>query len=472
VSTISRENPARIDEVVGTVAVASADDVDAAVRGAHGGFLRWSRRPVEERVHALLVAADELDPRLDEWAVLMARETGKPRADCRGELGFAVALLRWTCGRAADACATSEIDDAGGRLVTRKVPYGVVAAITPWNAPVILAMLKLAPALATGNACVVKPSPLAPFTLAAVCEVLARHAPVAVVQGGAETGVALVGHPLVRKVAFTGGEATARAIGAVAAEAITPTVMELGGNDAAILLPDAGLSDEALDRLVMASFATSGQVCMAAKRVYVHSSRYDELVAGYVAAASRVLVTGDPLTDGVTMGPVATAATRDRLAVLASDVPSTVRLGSTVGDLSRGYFVEPLLALGCADEHPVVVTEQFGPLLPILRYDSEDEVIARANASELGLGASVWSADEDHAFAVAARLESGVAFVNTHARTGMGLRVPFGGVKKSGWGREYGDLGLEEYLQVQAIHAPAAFRAGGTGSGAASYPTG
>ena len=469
---ISRENPARVDEVVGTVAVASADDVDAAVRAAHDGYLRWSRRPVEERVHALLVAADELDVKLDEWAVLMARETGKPRPDCRGELGFAVALLRWTASRAADACATTEVDDELGRLQTHKVPYGVIAAITPWNAPVILAMLKLAPALATGNAVVVKPSPLAPFTLADVCEVLARHAPVEVVHGGAETGTALVGHPLVRKVAFTGGEVTARAIGAVAAQAITPTVMELGGNDAAILLPDADLSDAAMDRLVMASFATSGQVCMAAKRVYVHSSRFDDVVEAYRAAASRVLVTGDPLTDGVSMGPVATAAARERLSVLVSDVPSLLPLGTSVGDLSRGYFVEPVLALGCADAHPVVVTEQFGPVLPLLSYDSEDEVVARANASDLGLGASVWSADEAHAFDVAARLESGVAFINTHGRTGMGLRVPFGGVKKSGWGREYGDLGLEEYLQTQAIHAPAAFRAGGSGSGAASYPTG
>ena len=467
---ITRENPARIDEVVGTVEVSTPHRVDQVVHAAHAAFRTWSRRSVVVRVAALLTAANELEPHLDEWATLMARETGKPRPDCRGELGFAVALLRWTASRAESACAARDVDDQG-RLRIRKTPYGVVAAITPWNAPVILAMLKLAPALATGNAVVVKPSPLAPFTLAALCEVMAKHAPVFVVQGGAETGAALVGHELVRKVAFTGGDSTARAIGAVAAEAITPTVMELGGNDAAILLPDADLSEAAMDRLVMASFATSGQVCMAAKRLYVHQSRGDELIEGYVKAAKRILAVGDPLTEGVTMGPVVTAAARQRLAVLASSAPETVTLGRSVGDLSRGYFLEPVLALGCRDDDELVRAEQFGPLLPVLTYATTDEVIDRVNDSDLGLGASVWSADEERAFDVAARLEAGIVFVNTHGRTGMGLRVPFGGVKKSGWGREYGDAGLEEYLQLQSIHAPSAYRGGASSTGAADYPT-
>jgi acyl-CoA reductase-like NAD-dependent aldehyde dehydrogenase len=225
-----------------------------------------------------------------------------------------------------------------------------------------------------------------------------------------------------------------------------------------------------MDRLVMASFATSGQVCMAAKRLYVHKSRYDEFLAAYLAAAGRVLVTGDPLDDGVTVGPLVTRAAADRVAALLGE--GTVHPLGTSRDLGDGYYVEPSLVTGLADKAPLVAQEQFGPVVPVLTFDDEDEVVARANAGELGLGASVWSADEECAFALGRRLEAGFVFVNTHNRTGMSLRAPFGGVKGSGYGREYGDEGLREYVQTCVTHAPAAFRAGGTGTGASAYPTG
>jgi acyl-CoA reductase-like NAD-dependent aldehyde dehydrogenase len=364
------------------------------------------------------------------------------------------------------------VDDDLGRLVRRQVPYGVVAAVTPWNAPVILAMLKIAPALCAGNAVVVKPSPLSPLAVTAVLESMAAALPaglLSVVHGGPDVGAALVSHVLVRKVAFTGGDVTGRAIAHLAAERLTPAVMELGGNDPAVLLPDADLTDEAMDRLVMASFATSGQVCMAAKRVYVHRLRAEAFLDAYLAAAARVLVTGDPLEDGVTMGPLVTRAVADRVSGLLGE-GRVHRLGTT-RDLGDGYFVEPALVTGLADDAPLVAQEQFGPVVPLLVYDDEDEVVARANAGELGLGASVWSADEDRAFAVGARLEAGFVFVNTHGRTGMSLRAPFGGVKGSGYGREYGDEGLREYAQTCVTHVPAAFRRGGSGSGAAAYPS-
>jgi acyl-CoA reductase-like NAD-dependent aldehyde dehydrogenase len=236
-----------------------------------------------------------------------------------------------------------------------------------------------------------------------------------------------------------------------------------------VFLADAELSDEAMDRLVMASFATSGQVCMAAKRLYVHSSRYDDFLQAYLAAAARVLVTGDPLADGVSMGPVVTALAAARVRGLLG-AGTCHRLG-TLLDLGDGYFVPPVLVTGLADEAPLVATEQFGPAVPLLAFDDEDDVVARANAGELGLGASVWSADEEHAVALAARLEAGFVFVNTHNRTGMALRAPFGGVKGSGYGREYGVEGLLEHTQTCITHAPAAFRAGGAGSGAAAYPS-
>jgi acyl-CoA reductase-like NAD-dependent aldehyde dehydrogenase len=225
-----------------------------------------------------------------------------------------------------------------------------------------------------------------------------------------------------------------------------------------------------MDRLVMASFATAGQVCMAAKRLYVHRSRYDDLVAAYRAAAARVLVTGDPLEDGVTVGPLVTRAAADRVAGLLAD-GDVLPLGE-VRELGDGYFVRPSLVLGLDDGAPLVAEEQFGPVVPLLAFDDEGEVVARANAGELGLAASVWSADEEHAFALGSRLEAGFVFVNTHNRTGMSLRAPFGGVKGSGYGREYGDEGLLEHAQTCVTHAPAAFRRGGGGSGAAAYPAG
>ncbi|MFE3448970.1 aldehyde dehydrogenase family protein [Nonomuraea sp. NPDC059194] len=459
---INRENPARITEVVGSVPVT---DPDAAVRRAEVAGRDWSALALTERIAALRQSAHTVGTRVEELAVLLARESGKPLADCRGEIMFALAYLRWVCDHAPRLLDDSRFDDSAGRLVIRRRPYGVVVCLTPWNAPIILAMLKLAPALVAGNTCVLKPSPLAPL---AVSEVAATLPCVEVVHGGATAGQALVSHPLVRKVAFTGGDSAGRQIAAAAGAMLTPTVMELGGNDPALLLPDFSLTESDYERLVMASFATSGQVCMAAKRLYVPRSRADEFIAAYVRAAERVLLVGDPLTPGVTMGPVISAASVDRMRALIPD--TAVPLGRSTGDLGTGHFVTPVLATDLPDDAPLVAEEQFGPAVPLLLYDTEDEAVTRANDSELGLAASVWSADEERAFAVADRLEAGFVFVNTHNRTGMSLRAPFGGVKRSGYGREYGEEGLLEYVQSTVVHAPAAFRPGGAGMAANAYP--
>lgn len=466
---IERRNPARPAEVVG--AVEETADVGAVVDAAAAVQRTWAPVSLEERCAALAAAAAPLEARLDELAVLLARESGKPLPDSRGELGFSLAVARWVAERAPEVLADVTVDDAQGRLALRRAPFGVVGAVTPWNAPVVLALLKVAPALAAGNAVVVKPSPLAPFAVTAVLTALAAGLPgglVSVVHGGAAVGSALVGHPQVRKVAFTGGEATGRAIAHLAADRLVPTVMELGGNDPAVFLDDAVLSDEAMDRLVMASFATAGQVCMAAKRLYVHRSLAGRFLDAYLAAADRVLVTGDPLESGVTMGPLVTAEAAARVRDLLGD--GTTHALGTLRELGDGWFVPPVLVTGLDDDHPLVATEQFGPAVPLVVFDDTDDVVARANAGELGLGASVWSADEDRAFALGRRLEAGFVFVNTHNRTGLSLRAPFGGVKGSGYGREYGDEGLLAYAQTCVTHLPAAFRAGGAGSGAAAYP--
>ncbi|WP_300678039.1 aldehyde dehydrogenase family protein [Nocardioides sp.] len=474
-----RKNPARCAEPVGEVVEASPAEVDAAVVLAGKAQERWAARSVGERAALLRAAADALDPELDAIAEVVARETGKVLSDARGEAGFATTVLRWYAGRSTELLADRLSDDERGRLLIRQRPFGVVGAVTPWNAPLILALLKVAPALAAGNAIVVKPSPLAPFGVARMLEIIAAALPddvVHVVQGDAETAVALVGHPGVHRVAFTGGESAGRAIASLAGRSLTPSVLELGGNDPAIVLADADLDEAAYERLVMATFATSGQVCMAIKRLYVPTDRIDEVVAGLVAAAQRVLRLGDPLHPGVTMGPVVSAASALRLESL---IAAAAEAGGTVIDLGTvdpdtvldaGYYVQPRLVTGLDDTHPLVAAEQFGPVLPVLGYATVDEVVARANSGELGLGASVWSADEGRAFEIASRLDAGFTFVNTHNRTGMALHAPFGGVKRSGWGREYGDHGLLEYVQDCVVHAPAAFRAGGAGLGASAYP--
>lgn len=466
---ITRENPARPTDIVGTVAATSPESVDTVVQQAHREFREWSSVPLERRLDTLAEAADALDARAGELALLLARESGKPVTDCRGEITFAAAYLRWVRDNAPLALGTTAIEDSQGRIVCTPEPFGVVAAITPWNAPIILAVLKLGPALAAGNTVVLKPSPFAPL---AVSEVAGLLPGTRVIHGGPDTVRALVTHPLVRKVAFTGGEHAGRAIAAAAGESLTPIVLELGGNDPAVFLDDFALSPEDYERLVLASFATAGQVCMAAKRLYVPKPRLDEFLESYLAAAQRILLVGDPVDESVTMGPVVSRAAADRMNDLIADAWNRGGWVIPLADIpsSDGYFVAPALALGLPDEADLVRLEQFGPLVPVLTYDSEDEAITRANDSELGLAASVWSADEDRAFAAAARLEAGFTFVNTHNRSGMSLRAPFGGTKRSGYGREYAHEGLREYVQSVVVHAPGAFRAGGGGMPARAYP--
>ncbi|MEV6773876.1 aldehyde dehydrogenase family protein [Nocardia sp. NPDC051030] len=467
---IERENPSHPTEIVGSVPVTAPDAVDVVVQRAHRDFRAWSQAPLEQRLAALGSAAGALDAKAAELAILLARESGKPVTDCYGEIRFAATYLRWVRDNAPTVLADAVIDDDQGRLTRVAAPYGVVAAITPWNAPIILAMLKLGPALAAGNTVVLKPSPLAPL---AVTEAAALLPGVHVIHGGPDTVGALIAHSLIAKVAFTGGEQAGRSIAAAAGRALTPVTLELGGNDPAIFLPDFALTPDDYERLVLASFATAGQVCMAAKRLYVPTTRLDEFVESYLAAAQRILKVGDPLDEQVTVGPLVNRAATERMTDLIADSWSRggwlIPLADPPTD-STGYFVTPALALGLPDDADLVRHEQFGPLVPLLTYDTETEVLARANDSDLGLAASVWSADEARAHAVAARIEAGFTFINTHNRTGMSLRAPFGGTKRSGFGREYADEGLREYVQTTVIHAPAPFRPGGPGMPARAYP--
>lgn len=480
VGWIERVNPARPDEIVGRVAEADADLARTAVAAAHRTFDGWAGTPAQERLAALHAAADRIETLVEDVAPVLCDELGKVIGDCRGEIRFAAITLRDMLGRAERILAEPRVVESEPRyLEIRQVPYGVVGAVTPWNAPVILALLKVAPALATGNTMVVKPSPVAPLAVTRVLAAIADELPAGVlnvVHGGAEVGRVITGDERVAKVAFTGGLATGRAIMRNAAATVKPLVLELGGNDAAILLDDVTLDDATVERLVHATFITTGQVCMAAKRILVHRSRYEEVLEAYRAVADKALVVGDPRDEATTIGPLALPATRTHIADL---VERARRDGARVDDLGtvadpdlveRGWFLRPTVVTDVAADHPIVTTEQFGPTVPILPFDDVDEAVALANGDDLGLASSVWSANEEQALTVARRLRTGTTFVNTHNRSGMALDAPFGGRGLSGFGREYSDAGVREYLQSHAIHAPAPFRPGATDAGDAGYP--
>ena len=260
---IIRENPARHGEVVGTLVTTDAGGVARVITGAAAAAPGWAAMPLADRVALLRLGARSVAGSAEELSPVLARELGKPVADSAGEMGFAAAFLGWVCDRVGEVCADRVIDDAAGRVVLQRVPYGVVSAIVPWNAPLILSSLKVAPALATGNLIVVKPSPLAPFAVTEALRRIAGHLPpgvLSVVHGEAEVGTAMVTDPRVRKVAFTGGSTVARHVLAGCAEQLTPAVMELGGNDAAVVLDDLTFTDDVMERMVFGSLLTSGQV--------------------------------------------------------------------------------------------------------------------------------------------------------------------------------------------------------------------
>lgn len=474
---IERENPARPDEIVGCVAVANAALTSRAVHGARRAFSAWAAICPQERVKLVRDAVEAVALQNEDRALVLARELGKVVSDARGELAFVGALAEFYAEQTLSMIQDIIVDDEHGRLVTVHEPYGVIAAITPWNAPVILASLKVLPALMTGNTIVLKPSPLAPLVVTEFLSAIARRLPAGVlnvVNGGADVGATLVGHPEVDKISFTGGLSTARAIAASAADRVVPTVMELGGNDAAIFLPDAEYTESMYERALFGAFLNSGQVCMAIKRMYVPERRLDEFVQGIVTVAEHALVVGDPTDPHTTMGPVVSRRDQQRLLAL---VESAVDAGGTVHQLGtfippsevNGYWVRPTIVTRLSDEHELITNEQFGPVVPVIGYTSVDDAVERANAVPHGLASSVWSTDEDRALSVARRLNAGFTFLNSHNRAGMSLRASFGGRGISGHGREFGAEGVMEYLQTHSINLPSAIRDGSARGNA--YPT-
>jgi acyl-CoA reductase-like NAD-dependent aldehyde dehydrogenase len=395
--------------------------------------------------------ADTLLASAGELAPILTAEQGKPLGDANIEV-FAAAI--W-CQYFANLETPPQViqDDAEARVEVVHRPVGVVAAITPWNFPLTLAFWKIAPALLAGNTLVLKPSPFTPLTTLKVAELLRDVMPAGVlnvVSGGDQLGAWMTGHPVPRKVSFTGSIETGKKVAMSAAPDLKRVTLELGGNDPAIVLDDADPAVVA-KAIFAGAFNNNGQVCSAIKRVYVPESLYDQVVEGLVAQAGATKV-GDGTEEGTKLGPINNAPQYERVKELVGDALShgaTAAIGGRAMD-GGGYFFEPTILTGLSDGTRIVDEEQFGPALPVISYRDVDDVVERANATHFGLSGSVWGADSDRATEVAGRLECGTAWVNTHLA--LAPQQPFGGFKWSGVGVENGPWGLAEFTEVQVVH--------------------
>ncbi|TDE12176.1 aldehyde dehydrogenase family protein [Jiangella asiatica] len=455
------ENPAHRGAIAGTVPLADERDVDHAVTAAADAAPGWAAAHWSERGPALTRAADDLESQLEDVARLLALETGMAiRTQARPEVANAVGLLRYF-GGVASQVAGDTVPLPGSMLsYTRREPWGVVAAIVPWNAPVSLSVLKLAPALAAGNAVVLKPALEAPLAVLAVARILAAHLPagvLGVVTGtGDEAGAALVAHPAVRKVSLTGGVSTARVVLRELAERIVPATLELGGKSPSIVFPDADDDRTAAGVVAAMRFSRQGQSCAAGSRLLIHESVFDSFLARVVASL-EALVVGDPFDETTDVGAVTTPDQFDRICAYVTDAmvqPGarlvTGGLPPTTGPLAEGYFAVPTIFAGTGPAWRVAREEIFGPVLVALPWRDEDEVVALANDTHFGLAAYIWSRDTAAAIRAAHRIDAGWIQINHGGGAFPGQS--FGGYKQSGFGREYSLAGmLEAYTQTKNV---------------------
>jgi acyl-CoA reductase-like NAD-dependent aldehyde dehydrogenase len=451
-------DPGRLDEVVAQVAVGSAADVDRAVRAAHGAFADWRDTPVAERVRLLLAAADVVAGSGEELAPQLVREHGGVLWEAQTDFGLGTGVLQHTASLAEEFLRPVRFDDEQSSILIEKVPRGVAAAIVPWNMPVVLTMMKLAPALATGNTVVLKPSPFAPAALTLLLQRMAELLPAGVlnvVHGEGDVGAALCSHPLVRKVGFTGGTTTAQKVVEATAPTIKNVTLELGGNDPAVVLDDADI-DATLDRMLTGVYTRTGQICFAVKRIYVPRAMYTRFADAFCERVDQYAV-GHGLDPEASFGPLNNEAqykkVLDLLDRTRNSSATLVELGRKLDPSSwdNGYYVLPHVVRDVEHTAPVSCEEQFGPMVPLIAYDTEDQVLAWANDSDYGLGSSVWTSDPDRGFAFARKVEAGSTFINTHSFESLDLRMPFGGIKQSGIGREFGEAGLSAYVEEHSI---------------------
>ena len=442
-------NPAT-GEVFATCGRADGAQLDQAVAAAVKAFPDWAKAGIEHRRERLMAVADAIEQRIDEFSRLLTSEQGKPLEAAATEIMMTVGTIRGFASFDLEPRTLRESDTV--RVVEHRTPLGVVAAITPWNFPLFILSTKFAPALLAGNTMVAKPSPTTPLTtllLGSICRDLLPPGVFNVIVDDNDLGTQLTAHPGVAKVAFTGSSGTGRKIMASAAGTLKRITLELGGNDPAIVLPDVD-PVAAAPHLFAAAMANSGQVCVAIKRLYVHSSTYDRFCEELAKLATATVV-DDGAKQGSQLGPVHSKAQYDKVSAFIEQAKQdgTVIAGGDLSD-KPGYFISPTIVRDIDDGAQLVREEQFGPVLPVLRYDDINDAIRRANDSDFALGASVWSNDLQQAQAVAMQIASGTVWINNHLD--LQLDLPLRGARQSGIGAELGQAGFDEYTQPHIIN--------------------
>ena len=443
-------NPAN-GEPFATAPDCSEAQLDLAVAAARRAFKTWRQTPIAERQAMVAKAGDVLIAHADAMSRLFTCEQGRPVELAKQEIMGAGMWMKAVAGMTPPVHVS---EDSEAQLIeTRYVPLGVICAIAPWNFPVNLAMWKVAPALVAGNTMVLKPSPFTPLCTLKIGELFADIFPAGVfnvISGGDALGPLMTSHPGFAKISFTGSTATGKRVMESAARDLKRVTLELGGNDAAIVLPDVDL-DAVAQNIFLGAFLNTAQICVATKRLYVHEDVYDGL-RDRLAAIAAATKMGDGAEQGTVLGPIQNKRQYDRVMALLDDAKAnqlTLIQGADNPD-GGGYFVPVTIVDNPPEDSRVVQEEAFGPILPMLKFSDIDDVIERANASEYGLGGQVWSADIDKALDIARRLETGTVWVNQI----LNLRpdTPFGGHKQSGFGVENGMEGLLEYMVPQAVY--------------------
>ncbi|KHK90348.1 aldehyde dehydrogenase family protein [Novosphingobium malaysiense] len=449
-ATIEAHNPAT-EAVIAHVPDASREQLDAAVASAKAAFPAWAARPVEERQALVAKIGEVMQEHAEELSRLLTLEQGKAKAGADWEIGGSIA---WCGGIATQSLPVRIIEEDEHRTVEmRHVPVGVVGAITPWNFPILLAIWKIAPALVAGNTMVLKPSPYTPLCTLKIGEMLRGVLPdgvLNVVSGGNDLGAWMTGHPDIAKISFTGSTETGKKVMQSASSNLKGITLELGGNDPAIVLPDVDPKQMAKE-LFWAAFQNSAQFCCAAKRLYIHDDIYDELRDELVEYA-RTVKMGDGSQQGVQLGPIQNKMQFEKVKDLLADAKANgyeAVLGGEVPE-GAGYFVPVTIYDNPPEDARVVKEEAFGPVLPLMRFTDIEDVIARANDTDMGLAASVWSSDWTKAKAIGERIEAGVIWINEiHTFSPF---ASFGGHKQSGIGVTNAHEGLAEFTNLQTIN--------------------
>lgn len=459
--TLTVFDPARPSHLIGEAAAASPDHVRQAISSAQDAYSQWSALTAEQRAEAMLGAIDGVDADRDADAAILSQENGKPVFEAW--VDALVFEIRWRLA----AGLAPEVDEATVLPTAEQIPtettvryrsLGVATIIIPFNWPLAILAASLPQALVAGNTVIVKPPPSTPLAATRLIQRVAEKLPsgvLNVVTGRNEDVSELITSPDVAKVTFTGSVGGGKKMQEMAAQGLARLTLELGGNDPALILEDAILDEPHLDRLFHAVYDTTGQICMNAKRLYVHRSRVDDVVRGLSERLEKVVL-GHGIEEGTTMGPLHTKQQKDFVAELIAEAKDSgakvLEFGELPGgEFADGHFLRPALVVAPDESLRVVTEEQFGPVVPIIPVDSEDEAVQKANDSWAGLCGSVWSADTQKAQKIAQRIVAGYIWINDHGAARLDNRAPFGGFKQSGFGREMGIQGVRAFQDTQSV---------------------